>query len=84
MIVDPAVRLGYNKEAATALDQEKQQTFVPWSEARQHSLDWADVPQDPSVMCCPRPAIEACIRRGINDSKTTAAALILFGNSTMI
>ena len=75
MIVDPAVRLGYNKEAATALDQGKQQTFVPWSEARQQSLDWAAVPQGPSIMCCPQPTIEACIRQSNYSSNHISAGL---------
>ena len=75
MVVDPAVRLGYNPEVAAALDQAKQQIFVPWSEAKQRSLNWSVVPQEPEMMCCPAPRIEACFRRNIYSPNHTAEAL---------
>ena len=65
MIVDPAVKVGYEYEVALALDKGKWQTFVPWSEAKRHKIDWKSVPSKPDLMCCPEPRLETCYRRSI-------------------
>lgn len=75
MIVDPAVRLGYDYSVAMALDQGKWQTFAPWSDAQRQSVDWQSVPKNPEMMCCPAPRIDACHIRSIYDVNYTAVAL---------
>ncbi|KAL0019036.1 hypothetical protein WJX77_006792 [Trebouxia sp. C0004] len=75
MVVDPAVRLGYDYETATALSKGKWQTFMPWSEAQHKNLDWRSVPKKPDMMCCPAPRIEACYRRSIYEYNYTVEAL---------
>ncbi len=75
MVVDPAVRVGYEYEVALVLDKGKWQTFVPWSEAKRRPPDWDSVPKQPNMMRCPAPRIESCYRRSIYDFKNTGVAL---------
>lgn len=74
MVVDPAVRVGYDYDVATALDKGKWQTFVPWAEAKQHKIDWGAVPHRPDMMCCPAPHIDSCYKRSIYGSNYTASS----------
>jgi len=75
MVVDPAVRLGYEYETATALSKGKWQTFLPWSEAQHERIDWQAVPKKPDMMCCPAPSIESCYRRSIYALNNTVEVL---------
>ncbi|DBA84575.1 TPA: hypothetical protein ACH3X2_006155 [Trebouxia sp. C0005] len=75
MVVDPAVRLGYDYKAAVALSKAKRQTSSLWSEAQHKKVDWRSVPEKPDMMCCPAPKIESCYRRSIYKYNYTAEAL---------
>ena len=75
MVVDPAVRLGYTHEVASALDKGKWQTFVPWSIAHGSPPDWRQVPDRPEMMCCPEPKIQACYKRSIHGKEFNNTAV---------